>query len=176
MAENGFLISRATFRDLEAVENIITAAKLALRERGVDQWQDGYPEQEILREDILQGVSYCAYKDGQLAATFVLTTAHEAAYDAIFDGAWLTSADIYGVVHRLAVLPCFYGQGLAKAALLYCENTMRQNGVGVLRVDTHADNNAMRSLLERRGFVACGKVLMRGDERIAYEKALPSCV
>ena len=37
------MIRRANNRDIEAIMGIISDAQAALRELGIDQWQDGYP-------------------------------------------------------------------------------------------------------------------------------------
>ena len=49
--------------------------------------------------------------------------------------------------------------------------------VGRVRVDTHPDNRAMRTALEKAGFVACGELLLdrceeAGDPRVGYERIL----
>ena len=42
---------------------IIQDAKESLAQRQVDQWQDGYPDEEIIFEDILESRGYVAVED-----------------------------------------------------------------------------------------------------------------
>ena len=50
------MIRRATHSDLEAIMTIVHSAQLYLAELGIDQWQDGYPEREVIVADIDTGV------------------------------------------------------------------------------------------------------------------------
>ncbi|MBR2716785.1 MAG: GNAT family N-acetyltransferase, partial [Oscillospiraceae bacterium] len=69
------------------------------------------------------------------------------------------------------------GRGLAREMMQLAEDLTLGRGLTSVRVDTHADNAAMRGLLEKRGYTPCGTVWYRGgtgadQERVAYEKIL----
>ena len=57
-------LRQATLDDLPKVIDIIGGAKKTLRDRGVDQWQQGYPNDEILKQDIQEDISYVLMLDG----------------------------------------------------------------------------------------------------------------
>ena len=77
------------------------------------------------------------------------------------------------VVHRLAVRNSALGSGLAQTMMLYAETLALDSGVTDIRVDTHQDNLAMQSLLDRLGYTLCGAItLLSGAARIAYQKEL----
>lgn len=46
------LIRQAEHRDIEAIMSIVRSAQLALSELGIDQWQNGYPSTEVIKQDI----------------------------------------------------------------------------------------------------------------------------
>lgn len=94
----------------------------------------------------------------------------ERAYGAI-EGAWLTGGE-YVVLHRLAVADGEKGCGVAAEFMRRTETLARQRGVGGFRVDTNFDNRYMLRLLERLGFVYCGKIVYQSGERLAFEKLL----
>ncbi len=52
------MIRRATHNDCDAIMSIVRSAQQALAELGIDQWQDGYPEREVIHSDIDQGIGY----------------------------------------------------------------------------------------------------------------------
>lgn len=56
-------IRKTTQRDMDAVMGIIAEAVKSLRSRGVDQWQDGYPNAAAIQADMEAGISYVACLD-----------------------------------------------------------------------------------------------------------------
>ena len=55
---NNFQIRTARPNDLPRIKQIIRQAKTLLKVRQVDQWQDGYPNEEILQDDLARGKGY----------------------------------------------------------------------------------------------------------------------
>ena len=165
---------RAEPRDRSAILSAIAHARAAIRALGIDQWQDGYPEPEVIDADIAAGIGYVFEADGQIAGYMVLTDAPEAVYARI-DGAWSCAAP-YLTVHRMCIDDGFRGTGLSGKMLALAEETARERGLGSVRADTHRGNIVMRKLLERSGFVDCGTVeyeVTAGDPiRVAYEKRI----
>lgn len=54
--------------DLPAVMTILHQAQAYFKAHGIDQWQDGYPDEATLRRDIQNGTAYVAELDGAVAA------------------------------------------------------------------------------------------------------------
>jgi len=166
---------RAEARDLNAINTLIAHARSAIAELGIDQWQDGYPEPDLIARDIEQGIGYVFESDGQIASYMVPLTDPEPIYDTI-DGKWLVEGKPYLTVHRMAIDDAFRGTGLSKAMFAFAEEYARSLGMPSLRADTHRGNVRMRRLMERCGFVYCGDVeyeVTAGDPiRVAYEKIL----
>ena len=102
------IIRPATHSDVERMDEICEAAKAAMRNMGIDQWQDGYPNRACWEADVDDGFAYVAETDeGTIAGMFALVTNAETrdpepSYGKI-DGAWLTSTASYAVVHRVGV-------------------------------------------------------------------------
>jgi ribosomal protein S18 acetylase RimI-like enzyme len=79
----------------------------------------------------------------------------------------------YVVVHRIAVSDECRRKGIAKEILHYAEELCIEKGVSDIRIDTHCDNWAMRSLLKKMGYTHCGRItLTSGALREAYQKVL----
>lgn len=162
-------LRKAKAEDIPAVLSIYEDAKASLRERGIDQWQNGYPNEASLRQDIEQDISYILEKDGQVIATACLAFGIEPTYCTIYEGKWLGEGD-YGFLHRIAVSSQCKGQGAAGLFFQELKHQAEQNGVTVLRVDTHRDNLSMQRALEKNGFSRRGIIYLEdGSERIAFE-------
>ena len=161
--------------DLPEILYILEQARQYLRAQGVDQWQGAYPDAQTVRNDIERGLGYAAAASGQVLGVLSVSFEPEPSYARLFDGVW-RSGGPYAVLHRLAVHPAGRGQGVGDFLLLQAEQLGRTQRMNSLRVDTHRDNRPMRRLLERSGFVLCGRVLLEPDnptsERVAYEKLL----
>ena len=51
-------IRRAVLDDVEAIAGLFDQARDALKAAGIDQWQDGYPNEADARRDIKAGMGY----------------------------------------------------------------------------------------------------------------------
>lgn len=72
------------------MKEIFNIARQFMIESGnPNQWVDGYPDEEFLREDIEHGDSYVILADGKIVATFVLRAGKDPTYDVVYDGEWL---------------------------------------------------------------------------------------
>lgn len=158
---------------LSEVPRIWTILQQAIQRRkadGSNQWQDGYPNPEVITQDIQKEVGYVITFNNTIIAYTAILINDEPEYNAI-EGKWLTNQDFI-VFHRVAVADAFLGQGVAKRMLAYIEDFARQNQIYSLKVDTNFDNAPMLTLLQNNGYVYCGEVYFRGSPRKAFEKVV----
>lgn len=155
------MIRRANKNDLISIMPIYDAAKAKMRADGnMHQWSDTYPDEETLLADIARGELYVACAD-EIYGVFMLSFSGEETYKEIH-GAWLND-EPYAVIHRIASLG--KGKKLLKDAIDFAFDKTNN-----IRIDTHEDNNIMRSLLNKLGFIYTGIIhLKSGDERRAYQ-------
>ena len=167
--------------DIDRMLEVYADGRASLGALGIDQWQDGYPQRWRVEADVARREARVACDDdGRIVGCIVAIFTGEPDYDAI-DGAWLTkgtSADPgYVVIHRVATAADALGRGVATALFDEVEREAREAGCESVRIDTHYGNSPMRSLVAKRGYAACGEVVMScvgtmTPERIAYEKLL----
>lgn len=155
------MIRRANKNDLISIMLIYEEAKKKMRADGnINQWSDKYPDEETLLDDINRGELYIAYDD-EIYGVFMLSFSGEETYKEI-QGAWLNE-EPYAVIHRIASLG--KGRNLLKDAIDFAFASTEN-----IRIDTHEDNNIMRTLLNKLGFTYTGIIhLKSGDERRAYQ-------
>ncbi len=149
--------------DLDRVMEIYAIAKRYMDEKGnPTQWVDGYPQRDLIEDDIVRGESYVVLENGEIHGVFMFMQRVEPTYAVIEDGAWQNDLP-YGTIHRVASDGRL--RGMFDAIVAYCRASIEN-----LRVDTHRDNYPMQKAIARNGFVRCGIVYMEdGTKRIAYQ-------
>lgn len=167
---NQFYFRKAQISEAEIIWKILQQAIERRRKDGSNQWQDGYPNLEVVKADISLGKGYVLEFEGEIAAYAALVFNDEPAYDEI-EGNWLTHGD-YLVVHRVAVSDEYLGKGIAVGLFKILENFARAHQVYSIKVDTNFDNLAMLHILEKLHYQYCGEVYFRGSARKAFEKVL----
>lgn len=163
-------IERATPQDLLTIMEIINDAKQLLKSRNVDQWQKGYPNEEVILQDITKGNSYLFSEEGKVVAVFALFFGEDPTYSTIEKGEWLTT-NPYSVIHRIAVAQEKLGEGVMGRLLKEVGKLSIAEGYPSIRIDTHSENISMQRALLKNGFSYCGHIyLENNDLRLAYEK------
>ena len=156
--------------DLEPIMELVADAQNWFRRQGIDQWQDGYPTPEIVLNDISNGNNYIVEYNGNIVATFVVSFDGEPTYAVVKGKGWLND-NPYAVVHRIAVADEYRRKGIAVEILHYVEELCRERAISDIRIDTHRDNVAMRSLVKILDYTHCGRItLTSGALREAYHK------
>lgn len=159
----------AVKEDVPAIAGLYDMARAALREAGVPQWQDGYPNGDDALRDIEAGHGYVLTENGQVAAFACLAFGAEPTYDVIEQGSWLGRGE-YGFLHRVAVDPGLKGRGAAGLFFDELKRQARARGVRIIRGDTHRLNLPMQRVMAKNGLELRGVIHVEdGSERLAYE-------
>lgn len=163
---------KADMEDLDKIYAIIDQAREYFRQNGIDQWQDNYPNPDIVREDIENEECFVVEENNEVIATSVLSFRGERTYEKIYEGKWL-SEDEYAVIHRIEVDNRYKGKRIASYIMKHLENMCVDKNVFGIKVDTHRDNRSMLKVLCNNGFSYCGIIYLEtGAERLAFEKIL----
>ena len=163
------ILRKTEIKDIARVMTIINQAKQYFKDHGIDQWQDGYPNEDSILEDIQNEEAYVLDHEGEILGTCMITIQGEPTYDVI-DGKWLSQSD-YICVHRIAIDNEHKGSGLA--SLILNQAVSLYPHYHSLRMDTHEDNLSMQSFLTKYGFIHCGTITLNsGALRRAYEKII----
>lgn len=158
-------IRPATCNDIPDIMVLYEAARHIMRTDGnMHQWTNGYPQREVLQQDIDAGNSYVVVDaEKQAIGTFAFILGIEPTYLSIYEGEWIDDSLPYATIHRLASSSDTHG--IAQS----CFSWAKEQGLS-LRADTHRDNHIMQHILLAQGFRYCGIIfLANGDERLAYQ-------
>ena len=160
---------RAGTDDLDALVALYGAAAQDMREKGIDQWDEYYPDREILTEDVESGDMTLGLLDGHLACAYVVNREYDPEYEL---GAWDFAQGDFCVLHRLCVNPRMQGQGLARQAMARMEAEARTKGFDSVRLDVFSQNLHAQRLYERLGYKRTGEVRFRKGIFYLMEKGL----
>ncbi len=156
-------VRKTNIGDFNTVSEIYSLARNFMRENGnPKQWNNSYPNEEIIISDIKKGISYVIENNNEIIGVFTFSVENDPAYE-IIQGKWLNDKP-YGTIHRIA------SNHKIKGILNYCLNFCKSK-IENIRIDTHNDNMIMQHLLQKNGFVKCGIIVCDdGTPRIAYQK------
>ena len=165
-----YTFRKATDDQIPAIWEILQQAITRRKKDGSQQWQDGYPNPEVIQKDIEKGAGYVLSTGDTVIGYCAVMLNDEPAY-ADIRGKWLTDDD-FVVVHRVAIADEYAGQGLAKKIFEFIEEIARDNNIYSIKADTNFDNPAMLRTFEKLAYTYCGEVFFRGSARKAFEKVL----
>lgn len=161
---------KAVITDIPEIWAILQQAIIRRKNDGSTQWQDGYPNLDVINKDIENGYGYVLTKGENTIGYCAILINDEPEYQKI-EGEWLTDSD-FVVFHRVAISENYLGKNLSKKIIEFIEDFARKNNILSLKADTNHDNFAMMKIFEKSGFTFCGIVHFRGSPRRAYEKVL----
>jgi GNAT superfamily N-acetyltransferase len=165
-----YTFRKANTTEQDQIWDILQQGILRRKKDGSNQWQDGYPNIEVVKNDIEKGFGFVLTEENNIIGYASVIINDEPAYHDI-EGKWLTNGD-FVVFHRVAISEDFVGRGLSKKMLQFIEDFALSNNIYSVRADTNHDNAAMLKIFEKMGYVYCGKVYFRGSDRKAFEKVL----
>ncbi|NLK28170.1 MAG: GNAT family N-acetyltransferase [Clostridiales bacterium] len=163
---------KSTHADADGIMEIIRQAQSYLKSQGIDQWQNNYPNPEVVKKDIDEENGYVIVKDKLIIGTVTVSFDGESTYDVIYDGAWKSNQP-FAVIHRIAVRDEYKGQGISSKIIRWIEEMCLKKGIHSIKVDTHEKNLSMQKILKNNGFEYCGIIyLANGSKRMAFEKMI----
>jgi GNAT superfamily N-acetyltransferase len=165
-----YYFRKAELVDKAPVWEILKQAIKRRKKDGSNQWQDGYPNLQVVNNDIEKDQGYVLVAGDTIIGYTAVIINYEPAYDKI-EGKWLTTDD-FVVIHRVAVSEKHLGKDLAKMIVRFVEDFALENNIYSIKADTNFDNIAMIKIFEKMGYTLCGLVYLRESPRKAYEKVL----
>lgn len=147
---------RAAHKDeLNEIMELIAKCVRVMQDGGSDQWDEGYPNKEIISEDIERGTLFVCFEKDKIAGIIVLDENQAEEYEAI---EWTTHKGTHLIMHRLAVHPEVQGKGIARKLIAYAEDVAFRGSYTSIRLDTYAKNVKALELYSRLGYERKGEV------------------
>ena len=161
--------SKANINDLEEIYSLYQNAIITMEKDNIHQWDEIYPDKDILKEDITKNQMYIGKTDNKIAVCFVLSEECDEEYK---NGFWKYPDSRFNVIHRLCVNPLFQNQGIAAKTLEYIENLSKSEGYDSIRLDCFTQNPYSKKLYDKAGYSITGYADWRKGRFELREKKL----
>ncbi len=155
-------------RDAEAIVALFKQAIAHMCANGIEQWDDKYPDADLLRGDIKSGEMRVLERGGDILAVVVINAKQD---DEYAQGDWRCGSNP-AVIHRLCVHPKHQHQGIAAEVMRHAEQLIAKQGYDCIRLDAFTQNPYALRLYERFGYRKAGEVTYRKGCFLLMEKAL----
>ena len=111
--------------DINKIMEMIEEAKEYFKSNNIDQWQDGYPNYQVILDDINKGYSFVFIENDNIVASVAVSFEGKNTYDKIYEGQWL-SIQSYCVIHRLVVDSRLKGNGISSKIIKKIEEQAKE--------------------------------------------------
>ena len=155
--------------DLDNVLAMVTDAINEMNRNGIDQWDNIYPDRNILENDIIKKQLYIGVSGKNIVSAYVLNQECDEQYA---NGAWKYPDSTYYVIHRLCVNPMFQNKKIGTLTMMHIEDEVRKIGIDTIRLDAFTLNPYAIKLYEKLGYSKVGLAHWRKGKFYLMEKKL----
>lgn len=168
---SGNEIRKAQINEVGEIMELVAKCVQVMQAGGSDQWDDSYPNKEIISADIENGTLYAYVDNGAIAGILVLDENQSELYR---DIQWAQEQGPHLIMHRLAVHPEVQGKGIARKLIAFAEEHARVSGYTSIRMDTYTKNTRALAIYPNLGYERRGEIFFPGREASfpVFEKVL----
>lgn len=153
------MISKGELHELDAILELTRACGKHMRDNGIDQWDENYPDRNSLLNDLNSETLFAYREDSVVLGIVVLNESQDEEYAKIN---WSTNdSDRNIVVHRLAVHPDNQGKGIARKIMDFAEVYAKDQSYDAIRLDTFSQNPRNQKFYTNRGYNDLGPVYLK---------------
>jgi ribosomal protein S18 acetylase RimI-like enzyme len=148
-------IELATDKDIEGIYDLLLKCRDRLIEQEIHQWDEEYPSIEYINLDVSTGSLRKLTQGRQIVGVVSFDDSQEPQYAEV---PWKLTERPIVVIHRLAVLPEYQGNGFAGELMNYAERSAFELQFSSIRLDAYSGNSQVVQFYERRGYKRAGEV------------------
>jgi ribosomal protein S18 acetylase RimI-like enzyme len=165
------IIRKAEISDLENIMLMYKSCVAGMIANGIDQWDESYPNAEVIMEDLIAQTYFVAIENNIIIAGINIDQNQDDTYLAID---WEDKKTQFLVVHRLAVKVEFWNDGIGKSLMLFTENLVIEKGLNSIRLDTYSGNPKAMEFYRRLGYSELGTIDLKPnkDKYHCFEKII----
>jgi len=163
------MIRKGKIEDVKDIMNIFSQAIIDMEAEGIYQWDNVYPNEEVITDDIKEGNLY-VYEDENIVKGLIVLSEHED--DEYKSLQWKFNLGKHLIIHRLCVNPKYKGNGIARQFVNFAEKYGRENNYEAIRLDAFIPNKRACTMYENAGYMRIGIVTFRKGEFYCYEKGV----
>ena len=160
------MISIGKMNEVDAIVQLTKACGQHMRDNGIDQWDEHYPDHSIIENDLRTKTLFAYRKKGKVVGIVVLNESQDEEYGEIN---WSTGDhDKNLVVHRLAVHPSQQGKGIGRMLMDFAEQWAKDHHYDAIRLDTYSQNTRNQRFYMNRGYKDLGTVFLQYKKQHPY--------
>ena len=159
------IIRKANKTDLDNIMKMYKSCVTGMLKNGIDQWDDTYPNTDVISEDLNVGTYYVAEIDGTIIGGINIDRNQDDTYLALD---WEDKSDSFLVVHRLGVKNEFWNKKIGKDLMLFTEKLVIEKGLKSIRLDTYSGNQKAMEFYRRLGYTELGTIDLKADKDKYY--------
>ncbi len=163
------IFSKAYPEQIEEVFSVFSKAIVTMEKAGIHQWDEIYPDIEVIKQDISNNQMYIGKIENKIAVCFVLSQDYDEAYK---NANWKYPNSRFTVLHRICVDPDFQNKGIATETLKYIEKLCQSQGYESIRLDCFTQNPYSKKLYDKAGYLVTGYADWRKGRFELREKKL----
>ncbi len=167
--ENKLTIRKACLNDLDIVVQLFNNAIQNMNDNNIPQWDEMYPNKEILEEDILNQEMIVGVIGDEIVSAAVINEDYDEEYN---DARWNYPDASFIVIHRFCVNPTCQNQGIGTKTLRSVEEYVHNQEIQSIRLDAFSLNPKALHMYEKAGYVKTGEANWRKGLFYLYEKKL----
>lgn len=158
-------IRQAKKTDLNAIMEVYDSCVKGMIKLGIDQWDETYPNREIIQQDLLIGDYYVGIIENEIVAGIKIDTVQDPTYLTIN---WADKTNNFMVVHRLCSKTKVWSQGIGKKMMDFAESLAKKNNCVSMRLDTYINNPKAIAFYKRIGYNQLGDIKLKPHKDIYY--------
>ena len=143
----------AMLTDFNEVAAMFKNAITNMNNNGLYQWDDTYPDENLIRSDIENGEMYLSIVNDRIVASATVNQMQEPEFET---GDWKYHCSLYAVIHRMCVDPGASNRGIGARTILAIEGMMKDKGFESIRLDTYSQNPIAIRLYEKLNYDRVG--------------------
>ena len=143
---------KANIEDLGNIITLRNEVKAEIENAEIDMWQDDYPNQELLRKDIIDGYARIILSDDEITGYMALIPT-----DIDYEGNFYQSHNLLSF-SRIMTDPAYRKRGLAKFLISKAIEEAKCNDYEGMAITVDEVNNRAVNLYRSFGFVKVGNI------------------
>ena len=165
------IIRKGKKNELDDIMQVYKSCVSGMIALGIDQWDESYPNREIIEQDLEIGDYYVGLIDNEIVAGIKIDSVQDSTYLTVD---WADKTNNFMVVHRLCSKTKVWNQGVGKKMMEFAESLAKKSNCVSIRLDTYINNPRAIKFYKRLGYNQLGHIHLKADKDIYYcfEKVL----
>tara|TARA_B100001057_G_scaffold168011_1_gene168733 strand:- start:1267 stop:1770 length:504 start_codon:yes stop_codon:yes gene_type:complete len=165
------IIRKAKKYELDDIMQVYQSCVSGMIALGIDQWDESYPNREIIEQDLEIEDYYIGLIDNEIVAGIKIDSVQDPTYLTID---WADKTNNFMVIHRLCSKTKVWSQGVGKKMMDFAECLAKKNNCVSIRLDTYINNPKAIAFYKSIGYKQLGHIHLKADKDIYYcfEKVL----